>query len=120
MNISEYLTEDYGKSIEIRGLIMCGLNKIDHFSNLSYYIISLNYPNEYQCFFNEATYKKVINFLQRFTASLNTIEASSTNIEVIQYYGVQYTIKENNVNDLNIMIPLNPKLITPENSILIT
>ncbi len=122
MNISEYLTEDYGRSIQVEGLIMCGLNKIDHFSDLSDYIRNLNYPNEYQCFFNEATYEKVINLLQEFTDSLNEkIKKKITyNIKYFQHYGIRYVIKKNYVNDLNIIIPLNLILVTPENSILIT
>lgn len=119
----KYLTEDYGRTITEKGFVLVGLNSADDFSLLSGSLLSVNCPREYQFFLNKITYRKVEEFLGNFidydpVGNPDRLKIEPTIINFC-FYGIEYTFKRNQINNLNIGIPLNLIFVTPENSVIV-
>lgn len=117
----KYLTEDYGRTIAERGIVMTGLNSIDNFSILSDSIRQSNYPENYQFFLNESTYDKINELLKKIMDCNPVFKPDRSESEITSFFygGIEYVIKRNQINNLNIGIPLNLNLVTIENSVII-
>ena len=121
MKEQQFLTEEYVKTISFSGIVCSKLTGMDDFEAIADEINFKNYPKYYQCFLNKETIERVIAFLDKFKDSFNnrTNARVETGTSSFFYYGVHFVLKENYLNDQNIVIPLNLNLVTDENSILI-
>jgi len=117
-----YLTKEYGKMISISGIVCSKLTSMRDFEAIADEINFKNHPKDYQCFLNKETIERVNSFLDKFKDLFNERVSVKveTGINSFYYYGVYFVLKQNYLNNQNIMIPLDLRLVTEENSILIT